>query len=87
MSKLEYFAEQLKAKPESAFAQRLLKSIENRPKKLYTEITKGSQEKIIFQSDEAKYLKQGWTVTSLSKVSPSLVIKKWRNAIDVMEKL
>lgn len=89
MSKVAYLVNELKAKPESAFAKRLLESLENRPKKEYVELYCGENhtyiEKIVLKSEVKQHIEAGWRITSLSKVSPSLVIKKWRTEIDMME--
>ena len=59
------------------------------PKHVYIEVFKRSQdeytEKVIRKDDVREYIKQGWSITRLSKVQPGLIQLKWMNYIQAVE--
>ncbi|AFL47579.1 hypothetical protein ZZ1p0047 [Acinetobacter phage ZZ1] len=59
------------------------------PKHEYVELCKGLgfnyMERVVRKSDARKHIRDGWRETKLSKLSHSLMCKKWVNAIIAME--
>lgn len=43
-------------------------------------------EKIVQEHNVKTEIMYGWSISRLSKVSPSMIYKKWKHAIDAMEK-
>ena len=60
------------------------------PSKEYVEISRGIgidyQERVVPKHDAKSWIHAGWSITRLSKISPSMVKTKWINAIIAMEK-
>ena len=60
-----------------------------KPKSEYVEVGKGEgleySEQVILKSDAKEWISKGWTITRLSKLSPSMVHGKWAYAIAAME--
>lgn len=61
-----------------------------KPKGEYTEMCRGIgieyEEKIVRKCDVATEIMAGWSISRLSKLSPSMVHGKWAYAIDAMDK-
>lgn len=59
------------------------------PKRRYTEVSKGTgldyQEMVVPYDDVRPFIKDGWSITRLSKLSGNYVIVKWMNAIIALE--
>lgn len=59
------------------------------PKGEYVEVFSGKDhtyiEKLIKKSEVKSHINNGWRITRLSKVSPSMVYKKWSNVIIGLE--
>lgn len=60
------------------------------PSRRYTEVSKGSgldyQEMVVPYDDVKEFIKTGWSITRLSKLSQTYVNNKWMNAIIALEK-
>lgn len=60
------------------------------PKHEYVEISRGIgidyQERVVPKHDVKSWIHAGWSITRLSKISPTMVNTKWINAIIAMEK-
>lgn len=57
----------------------------------YVEISRGIdenyEEKVIRKDDVREYIKNGWSITRLSKVSQGMIKQKWVHAIIAMENI
>lgn len=60
------------------------------PKRRYVEVSKGVgldyQEMVVPYDDVRPFIKDGWSITRLSKLSDNYVIVKWMNTIIALEK-
>ena len=60
------------------------------PSRRYTEISKGKgldyREMVIPYDDVKEFIKNGWSITRLSKLSQTYVNTKWMNAIIALER-
>jgi hypothetical protein len=60
------------------------------PSRRYTEVSKGKgldyQEMVVPYDDVKEFIKNGWSITRLSKLSQTYVNTKWMNAIIALER-